>query len=660
MRWLPLFVCLPVFAQAQSSEIDVSAQAGWVDTMLDVRAGDVVNLTATGQVKVPQAVGPDGASRGWRDLLKSYPVNSLGQGALIGRIGTNDTAVPFAIGATKRLEVPRAGRLYMGINKTQSDSVTGTFAVMIDFASRGPEVGALPKDLKLPEITTAMIDQVPRRVTDAEGNAGDNTNFVIVGAEQKVVQALTAAGWVKVDRDVKGAILAGVLASMSKQAYLTLPMSQLTLFGRVQDYGFAHAEPVAVVAQRHHFRLWKAPFTADGEEVWIGAGTHDIGFERDQRNNGVTHKIDPDVDTERDYIGQTLEETGLAAKLSYVTPSQPNKEARTATGGTFHSDGRMLVIHLIPDHAATASSGTAAGFAETFCSVQEKENPDGGTWSSCDQYLANAPKNRVDLDLVPTTYRVLIVPGFFSSCASDSAPAFGEGVTHLETEHAVSVETWIPPNASSEDNAAGLAAYIREHTQDDPRKYILVGYSKGAPDAQVALATQPGVKEAVAAFVSVAGAIGGSAIADVLPAQAETWVKRFKMGKCDGDVAAAFRSLKRDVRRAFLAKYPQPVVPSYSIPASSDASNTSKALAESWKLLSSFGPRQDSQLLYDDAIIPGSKVLGTARADHWAVALPFDKAQDATIRSMVDKGQYPRAALLESIVRYVAADLQQK
>jgi hypothetical protein len=39
--------------------------------------------------------------------------------------------------------------------------------------------------------------------------------------------------------------------------------------------------------------------------------THDIGFERDQRNHGVTHKIDPAIDGEREYVNGTLSETGL-------------------------------------------------------------------------------------------------------------------------------------------------------------------------------------------------------------------------------------------------------------------------------------------------------------------------------------------------------------
>jgi dienelactone hydrolase len=357
-------------------------------------------------------------------------------------------------------------------------------------------------------------------------------------------------------------------------------------------------------------------------------------------------------------VGRSLEETGLIAKLSYVIPSQASKEARTATGATFHSDGRLLVIHLMPEAAVSAAGAADLKFANLFCSVREKENPDGGTWAGCDQFLETAPQSRVDLAPIAAKYRVLIVPGFFSACASSTAPAFGDGLEHLRTQHGLTVETWVPPNDSSEANGAAIAKYLADHMITDQRKYIVLGYSKGAPDVQTALALNPAAKNAVAAFIAVAGAIGGSAIADILPAQANGWINRFKLGKCEGDVVTAFNSLKKNVRQAFLAAHPDPVVPSYSLPAVADRAHTSKALLESWQLMSLLARRQDSQLAYEDAILPGSTVLGIARADHLAVALPFDKATDSTIRGMADQGHYPRAALLETLIRFVVSDLE--
>jgi hypothetical protein len=134
---------------------------------------------------------------------------------------------------------------------------------------------------------------------------------------------------------------------LSKESYLTMPMSPLYLFGRAQDFGWAHAEPIAVVASRNHLRIWKAPFTAKGQTVWVGAATHDIGFEKDQRNDNLTHKIDPDIDLERKYVEKTLSGTGLVDQVSHFLPNHPVKEAKTATGGSFHSNGEVLVLKLI-------------------------------------------------------------------------------------------------------------------------------------------------------------------------------------------------------------------------------------------------------------------------------------------------------------------------
>ena len=190
------------------------------------------------------------------------------------------------------------------------------------------------------------LDGLPRRVNDQFNNLGDMVNFIIVGSEQQVQSALDAANWHPADTDNRKAVINAVLQTMDKKDYLAMPMSTLYLFGRKQDYGYEMAEPYAMVASRHHFRIWKAPFTWNGQAVWVGAGTHDIGFEKDQRNGNVTHKIDPAVDGERDNIGSSLQKSRKTKMLSYYLPPDPVQDARNATGGGYHSDGRILVVQL--------------------------------------------------------------------------------------------------------------------------------------------------------------------------------------------------------------------------------------------------------------------------------------------------------------------------
>jgi len=171
-------------------------------------------------------------------------------------------------------------------------------------------------------------------------------NFLIMGSQSKLEKIFTDAGWVHVDSTDSQATLHAIVATLSRQAYVEMPMSQLYLFGRPQDYGYAHAEPIQVVSTRNHLRIWKAPFQFQGEPVWVGAATHDIGFEKDQRTGGVTHKIDPNIDAERQYVADTLNSTGELSALVYMTPANPLLTALTATGGSFHSDGRVLVMQL--------------------------------------------------------------------------------------------------------------------------------------------------------------------------------------------------------------------------------------------------------------------------------------------------------------------------
>jgi hypothetical protein len=210
----------------------------------------------------------------------------------------------------------------------------------------------------MPGIDNALFAKIRRRIADKEGHPGDMVNFLILGSEDDMKKIFTTAGWVKVDANVEATILMGALASFSKESYLTMPMSSLYLFDRPQDYGWAHAEPITVVASRNHLRIWKAPFNVNGQTLWVGAATHDVGFERDQRNNGLTHKIDPNIDLERDYVEATLSNTGLVAEVTHFLPKNPLQEAKTATGGSFHSDGQVLVLKLANSDKTSSSAAS--------------------------------------------------------------------------------------------------------------------------------------------------------------------------------------------------------------------------------------------------------------------------------------------------------------
>lgn len=659
MRYLAVIcasVCLS-FGQ-ETKSFDLKVEQKWVDTGLKLARGDRYAIEASGEISLRgqngelQTTGPAGLPRGFRDLLRMLPLNTSGRGAAIAKIGDRETSQAFLVGPRKDGAVAAAGNLFLNLNVTANESGEGTYKVSVTITKADPATAPKQTNAPIVEVSQTQLDSTPLRVVDAKGNEGDRVNFVVVGSEASVINALKTVGWVQVDKSVRDSMINAILISMSKQAYLTIPMSELMMFDRSQDYGFAHAVPYVVIAQRHHFRIWKAPFQVNGTDAWIGAGTHDIGFERDQRNNGITHKIDPETDKERDYIGETLQESGLVAKTAYMEHVNPVKEARTATGGSFRSDGRTLILYL-----EQTRNESSLRFANLFCSVLAT-NPDGGEWGGCSEFIETKPEKQVALAPMSREYRVVVVPGIFSSCASD-APAFEMARAYLKDKQGVDTALLNIPNNSSEDNAKTIAKYLREEFAKDPRKFILVGYSKGTPDIQTALATEPDLRKMVAAFVSIAGASGGSPVADALPARLSNMLGKLNgKGGCQGDLSDGFKSLGIEKRRQFLAQYPNPYVPTYSIPAVADKDKVSKAMMQSWTMMNSFSARNDAQLAEVDAIIPGSTYLGAARSDHFALALPLENMQGGALKTFLDKNSYPRATLLESALRLVLEDLK--
>jgi hypothetical protein len=407
MKWfLPILLAtslaIPTAAQSQApahapqtkKELDVPGNQPWTDTGVDLHPGQTVTITATGNLQYMDGntPGPQGTARSWKDLVRAMPVNTAGRGALIGRLGSDDAGQPFLIGASIQFPVRVTGRLFLGINGPSGDSANGSFHVKIEVSSNasvsspattpssnppapaGASAGGstladspagttssisstspsgsastsspAPNTTPAATLPAGILAQIPRRVTDKDGNPGDMVNFLLIGSEEQVKAMFQAAGWVQVDRDTKDAVLQALVASLSKQAYLTMPMSQLYLYGRPQDYGFAHAEPLTVVTTRHHLRIWKSPLTVGGQPVWVGAATHDMGIERDQRNGNLTHHIDPNVDEERDFVSRSLVGSGYVTQHTSVLPTDPIKDEKTATGGSFHSNGEVLVLWL--------------------------------------------------------------------------------------------------------------------------------------------------------------------------------------------------------------------------------------------------------------------------------------------------------------------------
>jgi hypothetical protein len=310
----------------------------------------------------------------------------------------------------------------------------------------------------------------------------------------------------------------------------------------------------------------------------------------------------------------------------------------------------VMPATLVP---VDAEHNRVKDFARVFCSTLTHLKTNAGrSWGRCEQYLevAEAPAEQGE---IVSSYRFLLVGGFGGDCFRD-VRAFSTSIAHLHEAHRLDVEYFaVPPFGPSSENGRSIARHIDEEFVADPaHRYVLIGYSKGAADLLEALRMLDAPKTKVAAIVTIAGTIGGTWVPEdfgTLMQPTQPWVAP----GCPVNIRDGLQSLPRDVRQRFLRETPVPV-PAYSITASSGLESTSKALRASWRRLSVYAVEQDGQMIGWEAVLPNATYLGAARADHWAIALPFEES--ATSFKDIDRNHFPRDALLESIVRFVSAD----
>jgi len=128
-------------------KIAVPADAGWVDTGIDVSPGEELVFSAVGEVSL-QRGNPDAAcGPGGLDVITvEQPVPDENLGALIGRVAQlvstrmdedsgaeirDEIFVLFFIGPERTVTVPVKGRLYLGLNENVLKDNTGEFTVLV-------------------------------------------------------------------------------------------------------------------------------------------------------------------------------------------------------------------------------------------------------------------------------------------------------------------------------------------------------------------------------------------------------------------------------------------------------------------------------------------------------------------------------------------------
>ncbi len=198
----------------------------------------------------------------------------------------------------------------------------------------------LPVD---PELKT-LVAAAPLRVHTKDNKPSDLTNLMFIGSQQQLVAAFQEAGWFEADSLSMGSAAKSIQATIRGAGYTNAPVSLLMINGKPPDLVFQKS--LDTFAKRHHIRIWKESGTCEGRDVWIGAATHDIAISTEKAKTKWSHRIDPHIDREREWIETDLLFKGTATSYALVDRPHAPKKTTNATGDELLTDGQLSILEI--------------------------------------------------------------------------------------------------------------------------------------------------------------------------------------------------------------------------------------------------------------------------------------------------------------------------
>jgi hypothetical protein len=189
---------------------------------------------------------------------------------------------------------------------------------------------------------------IGRSLTDV-GVLGDPINLALVGGEANIHAAMTRAGWVRAEELTIRSAWKIVLSSVLRRPYPEAPVSSLFLFGRRQAFAYQQ-EVDGNASRRHHVRFWPVPEgwkLPGGFRVgWLAAATYDKTVGISLFTLQVTHRVDADIDIERDYVINTVRYVEPGVSLRVIKEYASAFTTRNGGGDVVHTDGSLPILDL--------------------------------------------------------------------------------------------------------------------------------------------------------------------------------------------------------------------------------------------------------------------------------------------------------------------------
>ncbi len=188
------------------------------------------------------------------------------------------------------------------------------------------------------------------RVRTSDGLLADPVNLAVLNSNEATLKkAMADAGWIEAEQLNLRSALKIIRATLLKRSYPAAPVSPLYLFGNKQSLAFQKQENNNP-RSRHHVRFWRVPkgwYLPGGHEAdYIGAATHDVKVGISLFTFQFTHKIEKDVDLERDFVVNSVLNSNGKAQLEKVPHFMTAYRHHNGGGDSIQTDGALYFLRL--------------------------------------------------------------------------------------------------------------------------------------------------------------------------------------------------------------------------------------------------------------------------------------------------------------------------
>jgi hypothetical protein len=322
--------------------------------------------------------------------------------------------------------------------------------------------------------------------------------------------------------------------------------------------------------------------------------------------------------------------------------------------------GEVPVVRLPVSQAGIVDG--RARFREIFCDIDRAVGRDLADFRECGDALIEVgvepqPQSRsVHTNNAGSLPVLVFVEGLLGECVRKLASPFSDSYGWLSSQGYQIIVIPVEGRSSSARNSEIINKTLHEKVKANDR-LLVIGYSKGVPDFLEALGrhrTESWVSR-VEAFVSVAGVVSGTPVADELRGAYDSLVAKLPFPDCPVGDGRALDSLTRSYRQQWLAaNTPPKSIRYFSVVAVAKSGHVNPLLVPFHEALTHHDVLNDAQVLAEDAVLPDSHLLGFASADHWAIAMPFDRSDSLEALPLKADNAYPREVLIRAILRYVS------